>query len=112
MNRQESKQMNETLLNVYCGILFHAQSFEPGSDISFAYRFDCPEFGQLKAAYPIEKVAGKGGDFERALMDYCFEKPDMGINCVNKAKILVENTLPKRFFGRVSRYSTPSSLPA
>lgn len=117
MNRQEAQQMNETLLNVYCGILFHAGTFEKGDEVAFTYRFDCPEFAQLRAAYPIERVVGRGGDFEQALrlcrwlaprlkhkgdydnhvpcnaltlMEYCFEKPDAGINCVNKAKILAE----------------------
>ena len=127
MNRQEARQTNETLLNVYCGILFHARSFEPGGDVSCSYRFDCPEYEQLKKAYPIEKIAGKGGDFERALrlcrwlaprlrhkgnfdnsvpcnalalMEYCFEKPDVGINCVNKAKILVECCLALGIYAR------------
>ena len=67
MNRREAQQTNETLLNLYCGILFHAGSFEAGGEATFEYRFDCPEFEQLRAAYPIERVAGRGGDFERAL---------------------------------------------
>lgn len=127
MNRQEARQMNETLLNVYCGILFHARSFEPGEAVTFSYQFDCPEFERLRAAYPIERVAGRGGEFERALrlcrwlaprlkhkgdfdnsvpcnalalMDYCFEKPDVGINCVNKAKILVECCLSLGIYAR------------
>lgn len=127
MNRQEAQQMNETLLNVYCGILFHAGTFEAGEAVSFTYRFDCPEFAQLRAAYPIERIAGRGGDFERALrlcrwlaprlrhkgdydnhvpcnalalMDYCFEKPDVGINCMNKAKILAECCLSLGIYAR------------
>ena len=44
MTRQEAQQTNETLLNVYCGILFHAKRFEAGKDVSFSYAFDCPEF--------------------------------------------------------------------
>lgn len=53
--------MNETLLNIYCGILFRASAFEKGGEVAFAYRFDCHEFAQLKAAYSIERIAGRAG---------------------------------------------------
>ena len=76
-----------------------------------------PEFEALKTRYPIERAAGRGGAFARALrlcrylaprlkhesmydnhvpcnalalLDYCFERKDVGINCLNKAKILAE----------------------
>lgn len=127
MNKNEFQQTNEQLLNIYCGILFHAAEFQEGQDVSFSYWFDCPEFSELREKYPIEKIAGKGGDFQRALrlcrwlaprlkhkgdydnhvpcnslalLDYCFEKEDVGINCVNKAKILAECCLALGIYAR------------
>ncbi len=127
MNKQESQQMDALLLDIYCGILFNAPQMVEGENIPMEYRFDCPEFSQLKEKYPIQKVAGKGGDFERALrlcrwlaprlkhqsdydnhipcnslalLEYCFEKDDVGINCLNKAKILVECCLALGIYAR------------
>lgn len=127
MNKKERQEMNEQLLNIYCGILFHARQFEPGAEIAFRYDFDCPAFAELKRRYPIERIAGRGGDFERALrlcrwlaprllhksdydnhvpcnslalLDYCFEKQDVGINCLNKAKVLAECCLALGIYAR------------
>ena len=127
MNKREAQESNETLLNIYDGILFQAEAFEAGEEVAFAYHFDCPEFEQLKKTYPIERIAGKGSDFERALrlcrwlaprlrhkgdydnhvpcnalalMAYCFEKLETGINCMNKAKILAECCLALGIYAR------------
>ena len=127
MNKKESQQINEHLLNIYCGILFQANEFQEGQNVSISYWFDCPEFSELKEKYPIEKIAGKGSDFQRALrlcrwlaprlthksdydnhvpcnslalLDYCFQKKDVGINCVNKAKILAECCLALGIYAR------------
>ena len=113
--------------DIFSGGLFNAFTFTEGEALKIEYVFDCPEFQQLLEQYPIERVAGKGGDFERALrlcrwlaprlkhesdydnivpcnslalLDYCFEKPDVGINCLNKAKILSECCLALGIYAR------------
>ena len=117
MNKAERLESQRELWNIYCGILFHLRKWAAGETIPFKYRFDCPEYGELLARYPVEKTAGKGSGFIRALrlcrwlhprlkhqddydnhvpcnslalLDYCFGKEDVGINCLNKAKILAE----------------------
>ena len=117
MNKTERLESQRELWNIYCGILFHLGKWAEGEALSFTYRFDCPEYAELLARYPVEKTAGKGSGFVRALrlcrwlhprlrhqgdydnhipcnslalLGYCFEKEDVGINCVNKAKILAE----------------------
>ena len=115
------------VLDVFSGGLFNAPVFAAGGSLKIEYVFDCPEFRQLREQYPIARVAGKGGDFERALrlcrwlaprlkhqgnfdghipcnslalLDYCFEKQDVGINCLNKAKILAECCLALGIYAR------------
>lgn len=115
------------VLDIFSGELFNALTLAQGNPLKIEYIFDCPEFQTLREQYPIEKVAGKGGDFERALrlcrwlaprlkhqsdydnhvpcnslalLDYCFEKPDVGINCLNKAKILAECCLSLGIYAR------------
>ena len=127
MTKQEANQINEFFLDFYCGILLDSATFAPGTAAPHLYRFDCPEFGTLRERYPIERIAGKGGDFQRALrlcrylaprlrhesdydnhvpcnsldlLDYCFEKQDVGINCLNKAKILAECCLALGIYAR------------
>lgn len=113
MNFEET----EVLYNVYRGILRNNRSFQPGKSTAVEYRMDCPEYADLLKKYPIEKIAGKGTDLQRAirvlkylspklthspwydghvdcnalaLLDYSLDKPEQGINCLNKAKILEE----------------------
>ena len=117
MNKQEQQAVAQELWDVYCGILFHLQTWQAGGEITLTYRFDCPEYATLLARYPVEKAAGGGSAFARALrlcrwlhprlkhmpdydnhvpcnslalLGYCFEREDAGINCLNKAKILAE----------------------
>ena len=116
MNKQEFLEVQEQFYDVYCGILFGLQVWQKGEDEATVCRLD-PEFDELRTRYPIERAAGRGGAFARALrlcryleprlkhesmydnhvpcnalalLDYCFERKDVGINCLNKAKILVE----------------------
>lgn len=113
--------------DIFSGALFNAPVLAAGESLKIEYVFGCPEFRQLKEQYSIERVSGKGGDFERALrlcrwlaprlrhqsdydnhidcnslalLDYCFEKPDVGINCLNKAKILAECCLSIGIYAR------------
>ena len=115
------------LLDVFSGCLFNAPELGSGEDVKLEYRFDCPEFQELRQRYPIEKAAGRGGDFQRALrlcrylaprlehksdydnhvpcnslalLDYCFEKSGVGINCLNKAKVLAECCLALGIYAR------------
>ena len=115
------------VLDIFSGGLFNALTLAQGEPVQIEYVFDCPEFQTLQDQYPIERVAGKGGDFERALrlcrwlaprlkhqsdydnhvpcnslalLDYCFEKTDVGINCLNKAKILAECCLALGIYAR------------
>lgn len=112
---------------IFNGTLFNAEKLSDGEAHKIQYVFDCHEFKRLKEQYPIEFFAGKGGDFERALrlcrrlaprlkhqsdydnhipcnsldlLDYCFEKKDVGINCLNKAKILAECCLSLGIYAR------------
>ena len=117
MNRKEFAELQQQFYDVYCGILFGSRVWQKGEDTATVCRFDCPEFAELRSRYSLERIAGGGGDFRRALrlcryfaprlrhesmydnhvpcnalalLDYCFERKDVGINCVNKAKILAE----------------------
>lgn len=129
MNKREEIEVGKRFLEVYCGILFTAPTFEVGQEIVCSYDFSSPKYEELKSRYPIEKIAGKGGDFERALrlcqwlapkishqgdfsltseldfnsislLDYAFGKSEHGINCVGKSKILVECCLALGIFAR------------
>ena len=127
MARQKREEEYSYLFDTFRGVLFNALQLAEGETIRLEYRFDCPEFQRLRESYPIEQVAGKGGDFERALrlcrwlaprlrhksdydnhvpcnalalLDYCFEKSDTGINCLNKAKVLVECCLALGIYAR------------
>lgn len=113
--------------DIFKGCIFNALELDEGEPCKIRYDFDCPEYSQLLAKYPIEEAAGKGGDFERALrlcrylkprlkhksdydnhvecnslalLEYCFEKKDVGINCLNKAKILEECCLALGIYAR------------
>ena len=120
------KEFNGQLADVYCGILHGSRPFCDGEKIEFQYRFDCKEYQTLKERYALEKIAGAGGDFERARRlcvhfapklthksDYCgemhdslkilseaYQRPQNGINCVAKAKILVDCCLALGIFAR------------
>ena len=123
----DQKEYYSFLLSIYAGILFNAPTFEEGKDIQIKYEFNCPEFIKLKEQYHLEQIAGKGSDFKRALrlcrylaprlkhksdydnhiecnslslLEYCFEKEDVGINCLNKAKILEECLLALGIYAR------------
>lgn len=125
MNGKKLEEQRQ-LYNIYCGIIFNAKDFK-GGDGQVNYDFDCPEYAELLQKYPIRRAAGRGGDFQRALrlcrwlhprlrhdgyydnhvecnslalLDYCFERPDRGINCLNKAKILTECCLALGIYAR------------
>lgn len=67
MNQREREDIDSSLLQIFCGLLFDFQTFRRGEPFTCSFDFDHPIYGQLRARYPIERVAGKGGAFERAL---------------------------------------------
>lgn len=129
MNKHEEKEVGKRFLEVYSGILFNSQTFEIGQEVVCSYDFGDSKYDELKSRYPLLKVAGKGGDFEKALricrwlssnlthqgdfsltnnieynsitlLDYAFGNNEHDINCVCKAKILVECCLALGIYAR------------
>lgn len=127
MTKKEMQEQAQQLLDVYRGILFQHQEFESGSAQDIIYEFDCPEFEELRNKYDLVRIAGKGCDFVRAkrllhylapklthspwydnhiecnalrLLEYSLNQPEQGINCLNKAKILVECCLAVGIYAR------------
>lgn len=121
------KEIAQQMLDVYSGILFHNQELESGNTEDIIYKFDCPEFDELRTKYNLVKIAGNGSDFVRAkrllhylaprlthsswydnhiecnalrLLEYSLNNPEQGINCLNKAKILVECCMALGIYAR------------
>lgn len=120
--------MSDRILDIYSGILFNNQEFASGGKkAKITYNFDCPEYKTLIEKYGIDKIAGKGTAFERAvrllhwmsprlthksdydnhipcnslaLLEYSLDNPEQGINCVNKSKILTECCLAVGIYAR------------
>ena len=127
MKNQKMQEIAQQMLDVYSGILFHNQEFENGNMEQNIYEFQCPEFEELRSKYHLVEVAGKGSEFARAkrllhylaprlthsswydnhiacnalrLLEYSFDNPEQGINCLNKSKILVECCLALGIYAR------------
>lgn len=127
MTEQETLAYNQQLASIYNGILFHNQTFATGQDNEITYRFDCPEYEELREKYDLENLAGTGSDFARArrllfhfaprlthspmydnhieinalrLLEYSLDNPEQGINCYNKSKILGECCLALGIYAR------------
>lgn len=127
MTRKERQEAAQQRLDIYRGILFNNQEFQCGITDEVVYEFDCPEFEELRNRYDLAKIAGKGSDFVRAkrllhylaprlthstwydnhiecnalrLLEYSLDNPKRGINCLNKAKILVECCLALGIYAR------------
>ena len=128
MTDQENLQIQKNLFDIYSGILFNNQEFASSGEMGeITYDFHCPEYKTLIEKYGIDKIAGEGTAFERAerllhwmsprlthksdydnhipfnsldLLDYSLDKPEQGINCVNKAKILAECCLALGIYAR------------
>ena len=120
-------QFSETTLNIYAGILFNNQEFKLGNNEEIKYNFTCPEFIELKEKYDLIKIAGKGTDYKKAkrllhyfapklthspwydnhiacnaldLLEYSFNNPKQGINCLNKSKVFQECCLAIGIYAR------------
>ena len=127
MTRKESREIAQHILNIHCGNLFNNREFGIGNHDEVVYDFDCPEFEELRCKYDLVKISGNGSDFLRAkrllhylapglthsswydnhiecnalrLLEYSFNDPDHGINCLNKSKILVECCLAVGIYAR------------
>lgn len=123
----DNQQHYQTVYDIYTGILKNNETFAPGKDAEVAYDFTCPEYAVLKEKYHLEEIAGKGSDFDRSvrllhhfaprlkhksnydnhipinaldLLEYCYEKTDVGINCLNKSKILQECCMALGIYAR------------
>ena len=109
------------------GILSNNLDLIEGDDVRIEYDFDNPEYPELIKTYGIDKTAGEGSEFERAvrLMDeyaprlkhksnygneiemnalallaHCLDNRDNGINCRSKAQILNEMCLALGIYSR------------
>ena len=118
---------NKSLYDIYRGILCNNQSFQLGKQAQVEYRFDCPEYAELKEKYHLNEIAGNGTELEHsvrllkylatnlthsawydnsvpcnglALLEYSLEQPEHGINCLNKSKILEECCLALGIYAR------------
>lgn len=67
MTKKERQEQNERFAQIYCGILHGAMRFEEGEPVPLFYHFACPEFATLRHTYGLEKIAGKGSEFNMAL---------------------------------------------
>ena len=117
MTRKEWNAVSEQNIGIYSGILFHNQVFGTGDQRKIRYDFKNENLKTLALRYDLEAIAGRGSDFTRArrlmhylaprlthcswydnhvpcnaldLLEYSLNKPEQGINCLNKAKILQE----------------------
>ena len=127
MTDQENKEIQQYLFDIHSGVLFNNQAFALGGPAEIAYDLDCPEYKTLIEKYGIDQIAGEGTAFERSvrllhwmsprlthkgdydnhvpvnaldLLEYSLDRPEQGINCVNKAKILAECCLALGIYAR------------
>ena len=109
------------------GILRNNLEFQPGEDLEIRYDFDHEEYPVLISRYGIDKTAGEGSEFDKALrlmnqyaprlthksnydnhvemsaaalLEYSLDKKDHGINCRSKAQILNEMCLSLGIYAR------------
>ena len=117
----------EEIYIMEAGILRNEMEFADGTDMQLSYEFDEPEYKVLIEKYGIDRIAGEGTEFERALrlmnefaprlrhasnyynhiaiealplLEYCLDRPGNGINCRNKAQILNEMCLALGIYAR------------
>ena len=60
-------QSADQIRKTEAGILRNNLEFEDGKDAEFVYDFGHEEYPELIAAYGIDRTAGEGSEFERAL---------------------------------------------
>lgn len=127
MTKKGQLETERRVFDVYSGILVNNLEFRPGPAVLPEYDLSCPEYGTLREKYGLDKLAGKGSAFQRAkrllhhlaprlthsayfdnhvpcdalsLLEYSYERPAQGINCLNKSKILAECCLAVGIYAR------------
>lgn len=120
-------QSTEQIYIMEAGILHNEQAFRDGEDYVIKYDFDNAEYPELLKKYGIEKTAGDGTEFEKALalmdayasrlhhasnydnhidmnaialLEYSLDNKSQGINCRSKSQILNEMCLALGIYSR------------
>lgn len=120
-------QSTDEIYIMEAGILRNNLEFAEGETFSFEYDFDNAEYPELIEKYGIDKTAGNGSEFEKALnlmneyaprlkhksnydnsvemnalslLEHSLDNPNNGINCRNKAQILNEMCLALGIYSR------------
>ncbi len=120
-------QNTEQIYIMETGILYNEQVFRDGNDYVLKYDFDNAEYPELLEKYNIEKEAGNGTEFEKALalmdayagrlhhtsdydnhidmnaialLEYSLDNKSQGINCRAKSQILNEMCLALGIYSR------------
>ena len=122
-----TNQEKDMIRNLYRGILNNYPDFTGTASAQMKYDLDAPEWEALRRDYDLERIAKKGTSLERAkrllhylaprmkhasdydnhvpcnapaLLAYCFNNAEQGINCLNKSKILAECCLALGIYAR------------
>ena len=73
---------NKTLYDIYRGILCNNQRFQLGKQAQVEYRFDCPEYAELKEKYHLNEIAGNGTELEHKCAAVEVSCPETDTQCV------------------------------
>ena len=121
-------QNKEEVYNMECGIIKNCEKFRTTEDTTIIYKFNEDSYSVLREKYDIEKIAGDGTEFEKALnlmntfsqklahngnfpeytkemnavelLDYALDKPQNGLFCRAKAQIFNEMYLSLNIYSR------------
>lgn len=120
-------QSTDEIYVMEAGILCNNLEFKDGEDYETVYDFDNPEYVRLIEKYGIDKIAGEGSEFQKALrlmneyaprlthesyydnhidmnalslLEYSLDNNNQGINCRSKAQILNEMCLSLGIYSR------------
>ncbi|MBD5104809.1 MAG: transglutaminase domain-containing protein [Ruminococcaceae bacterium] len=120
-------QSPDEIYIVESGIIKNNLEFAEGTDYNLKYDFSSEDYSVLKEKYDIEKIAGSGSEFEKALnlmdefaprlyhksdydnhialraldlLEYSLDNKKQGINCRSKAQILNEMCLALGIYSR------------
>lgn len=114
--------------NMACGIIHNCESFHDGKPCTITYDLENEYYAELLKKYDIEKIAGTGSEFQKAiklmdnfsgrlthysdyaeytgdmnamyLLDYSLDKSKKGINCRAKSQIMNESYLALGIYSR------------
>ncbi len=121
-------QNKENVYSMECGIIKNCEKFRITENTMITYKFNADSYSVLRERYDIEKIAGDGTEFEKALnlmntisqrlahnssfteytkemnavelLDYALDKPQNGIFCRAKAQIFNEMFLALNIYSR------------